>query len=101
MTLDELASLVASGVHVTMEVHGLEAIAYVAYRIDGENRDPICAPGGQSLQFPSRYAAQVALRDAGITEVTFVHRSAYGEMVGMDTVNHETELRETLRISGD
>jgi len=99
MTLDELFSLVTSGVHVTMEIHALEAVAYVAYRLDGERRDPICGPDGQTLQFPSRYAAQVALRDAGVTEATFVHRSAYGEMIGMDTAGQDTELRETLRLS--
>ena len=99
MTLDELSSLLTSGVHVNMEVQGLEAATYVAYRLEGERRDPVCGPDGQTLQFPSRYAAQVALRDAGVTEATFVHRSAYGEMIGMDTAGQDTELREILRLS--
>ena len=99
MTLDELSSLLTSGVHVTMEVHGLEAATYVAYSLEGERRAPICGPDGQTLQFPSRYAAQVALGDAGVTEATFVPRSAYGEMNGMDTAGQDTELRETLRLS--
>ena len=99
MTLDELTSLMTSGVHVTMEVHALEAVIYVAYRLDGERREPICGPDGQSVQFPSRYAAQLALGDAGVTEATFVHRSAYGEMIGMDTADQDTELRETIRLS--
>jgi hypothetical protein len=82
-----------------MEVHGLEAMVYVAYSLNGERRMPICGADGQSVQFRSRYAAQVALRDAGVTEATFVHRSAYGEMIGMDTAGQDTELRETIRLT--
>ena len=99
MTLDELSILMTSGAHVSMEVHALEAVVYVAYRLDGERREPICGPDGQSVQFPSRYAAQLALRDAGVSEATFVHRSAYGEMIGMDTDGQDTELRETMKLS--
>jgi hypothetical protein len=99
MTPEELSNLIASGVHVTMEVHALESTVYVAYRLDGERRVPIATPSGRTVQFPSRYAAQVALRDAGVSEATFIHRSAYGEMIGMDSEGQNTELRETVSFT--
>ena len=54
---------------------------------------------GAVLQVRSRYAAQRALRDAGATAATFIHRSAYGELIGMATVDQDTVLREIMVLA--
>ena len=99
MTLDELSTLLTAGAHVDLEVHGLDPMLYVAYRMDGGKRTPLRGADGAVLQFRSRYAAQRALRDAGATAATFIHRSAYGEMIGMASVDQDTELREIMVLA--
>lgn len=101
MTLEELSTLLTSGAHVNLEVHALDPMLYVAYLREGEKRTPLREAGGDVLHFRSRYAAQRALRDAGAAAATFIHRSAYGEMIGMDTAGQETELREIMVLTDD
>jgi hypothetical protein len=101
MTLDELSTLLTAGAHVDLEVHALDPMLYVAYRLEGGNRTPLRAADGTVLQFRSRYAAQRSLREAGAAVATFIHRSAYGEMIGLDTAGQESELRETMVLADE
>ena len=39
-----------------------------------------------------------ALREAGVASVTFVHRSAYGEMVGLADQGETNELRQVITL---
>jgi len=41
MTLDELSTLLTAGAHVDLEVHALDPMLYVAYRMDGGKRTPL------------------------------------------------------------
>lgn len=84
-----------------LEVHAIDPMLYVAYRLEGDKRTPLRRRNGQVLQFRSRYAAQRALRAAGVAVAAFVHRSAYGEMIGMETIGQETELREIMVLTDE
>jgi hypothetical protein len=96
MTLSQLAARLASGTPAALEIHGFDPMIYVLYVLSGEQSHPICDGRGRPLQYRSRYAAQRALAEAGAREAVFVHRSAYGEMVGLDGSGDETELRERV-----
>ena len=98
MTLDDLQREITAGTPVELEVHAVDPMIYVAYLVDGPARTPISDTSGKSIPFRSRYAVSNALREAGAREATFIHRSAYGEMVGMDTETAPTELRETVTL---
>jgi hypothetical protein len=100
MTLTELSGLIGAGSDPVLEIHGLDPMIYVVYRIVDGTPHPLC-DGRKTMQFRSRYAAQRALAECGATTATFVHRSAYGEMVGLDADGAETELRETVFLSRD
>jgi hypothetical protein len=100
MTLAELTALTASGQRPAMEVHGLTPTVYVVYHAESDRLTPL-SDGQQPMKFPSRAAAQRALRRAGLERATFVHRSAYGEMIGLDGSGELTELRETIHLSTD
>ncbi len=101
MTLDDLSILLTAGANVDLEVHALDPMLYVAYRLEGDARTPLRQPDGAVLQFRSRYAAQRALREAGAATATFIHRSAYGEMIGMDTAGQDAELREIMVLTDE
>ena len=101
MTLEELQRLIAAGDQVELEVHGLDPMLYVIYRMEQRGPTALRDARGATLKYRSRYAAQCALADCGASRATFVHRSAYGEMVGLDTVGAATELREPLLLSRD
>ncbi len=97
MTLTELSDLCTAGVPVAVEIHALAPMMYVAYRVESEHRTPI-RDAGDTLRFPSRAAALDALRQTGLAEATFIHNSAYGEMVGLDASADSTEFRETIPL---
>jgi hypothetical protein len=100
MTLTELGALIEAGVEPVLEIHGLDPMLYVVYRIVDGRPQALCDARG-TMQFRSRYAAQRALAECGATTATFIHRSAYGEMVGLDTEDSANELRETVFLSRD
>ncbi|MEM7220432.1 MAG: DUF6482 family protein [Pseudomonadota bacterium] len=101
LTLDDLAARVRARNTPGLELLGVDPIVYVIYAIDGAAREPLVDKRGKSLQFRSRGAALDALRKCGVTAVDFVHRSSYGEMVGLDDANGSNELRERLIIPAD
>jgi len=55
---------------------------------------------GENLVYRSRYAADQACARAGFTEVTLVHESAYGEMVGLEP-GGDTQLQQTYPVKLD
>jgi hypothetical protein len=81
----------------TVEVHALTPMMYAVFLNIDEQRIPVGDRQG-TLRFPSRHAAQRALQLAGITEATFIHRSAYGEMIGVAGDAAATDFRETIRF---
>ena len=101
MTLKQLNALVASGASPQVEVHAIDPMVYLVFRVTGERREPVDSPGGAGRPFRSRYAATQALAEAGIERITFIHRSAYGEMIGMEGSSEHSELRETVVLRPD
>lgn len=97
MTLTELTDLCTSGIPVEVEIHALTPMMYVVYRVDGDQRSPL-RDDREALSFPSRAAAVDALRQTGLDEATFLHNSAYGEMIGLEGSGASTEFRETISL---
>ncbi len=81
-----------------LEVHAVDPMIYLVFHCVGKDLQPVTDERGATLRFRSRYAALTALRDAGVLEVDFVHKSAYGEMVGIDDNTGSNELRERVRL---
>ena len=98
MTLAELATLISGGGHVEVEVHAIDPMIYVAYLVSGERRHPLTERGRRARRFPSRYAAMRALAQTGLPEAVFVHRSPYGEMIGLEGNADENEMRERVPL---
>ncbi|MGA0839548.1 MAG: DUF6482 family protein [Pseudomonadales bacterium] len=96
MTLDELTAQIAKGAKPMLEIHGLDPVLYTAFAVVEGQPQALCDRRGKPLNYRSRYAAQRALAATGAREAVFIHRSAYGEMVGLDDVGNETELRERV-----
>lgn len=82
---------------MAVEIHALTPMLYVAYRVEDGRRTPL-RDGRDTLRFPSRAAAVDALRKTGLEEATFIHQSAYSEMVGLDGDQNATALRETIPL---
>jgi hypothetical protein len=101
MTLAEITTLISSGGHVEVEVHAVDPMIYVAYLVSGKRRQPVTGRGRRARQFPSRYAAMRALAKTGLAEAVFVHRSPYGEMIGLDGNADESEMRERVSLQAE
>ena len=99
MTLNELKRAVAADPQLVplVEVHSVDLALYVAYCRHGERMTPVTS-GARALRFKSRYAAFKALKGVGLTEVEFVHRCAYDEMIGMPSADNGAEMRETINL---
>lgn len=100
MTLEELSRLCERGAGPSVELHALTPMMYVAYHVHGERRTPLADQRG-TLQFTSRYAAQSALAGTGLRQATFVHESAYDEMVGQPPAVESNALREAIVLRRD
>ena len=98
MTFAELRSMARAGVEISIEVHSLDPSIYQVFQRFGEHLVPITERGRSAL-FTSRHAALSALAELGLNEVHFVHRSAYGEMIGGETPFDRTELRQRVGIA--
>ncbi len=92
-TLEKIA---VSGAGI--EVHAVDPMIYLVFQRTHEHLEPVVDANGATLAFRSRYAALAALRDAGVQELEFIHRSAYGEMVGIDDQSGANEFRERVRL---
>lgn len=99
MTFDEIRRSLRDGDPVSLEVHALSASVYQLFRRTTDGVVPVTGSRGRSALYRSRYAALQALADLGLDRVDCVHRSAYGEMIGMGASHAETELRESVPIA--
>jgi hypothetical protein len=81
-----------------VELHAVDLTIYLVFSAQGDSLLPVVGKNGERLRFPSRAAAQLALKEAGLTRLDFVHHSAYGEMVGLDYATGTTELRQTVDL---
>ena len=98
VTAKALARELRAGLQARFEVHSSDPMVYVAFCCSVDQRRVICAAGRFKRHFPSRYAAYKALQEIGVSEVTFVHRSAFGEMIGMEGQSGSNEYRETIDL---
>lgn len=99
MTLDEIRRMVAGGRRPSLEVHAIDPMIYLVFECASDTLTPITDRNGQTLRYPSRFAALNALQQTGIPEVDFVHRSAYGEMVGLEDAGDSSEFRQRVRLT--
>jgi len=98
MNLKELESLARAGGEAIIEIHSIEPSIYLVYQRFGERLMPVADDTGSQACFNSSYASFKALAGLGVTEVAFVHRSAYGEMIGIETPHNDTELRQIVSL---
>ncbi len=98
MTFAEIRSLAKAGIEISIEVHSVDPSIYQVFQRFGDHLVPVTQRGRSAL-FTSRTAALSALADLGLDEVHFVHKSAYGEMIGAETAFDRTELRQRVGIA--
>jgi hypothetical protein len=98
MQLTDITTLIESGVEPELELHAVDPMIYQLFNRVGEALVPVRGPAGSAVRFTSRHAALSALRETGLSRVAFVHRSAYGEMIGVTGSSADTELRELIRL---
>jgi hypothetical protein len=98
MTLKEIGKLSKAGGHASIEVHAVDPSIYQIFQRFSGRLVPV-TDSDRSARFPSRFAALKALADLGLDEVAFVHRSAYGEMIGAESPYELTELRQKVSIA--
>lgn len=79
MTLMELRRRLAAGQEPEAEIISVEGMVYVV-RLAGESL--LSDDHGDTLRFPSAYAAGRLLSAAGLTRAWLLHHSPYDEMVG-------------------
>ncbi len=94
ITLENIAATASAGI----EVHAVDPMIYIVFQRRDEHLEPVVDEKGTTLAFRSRYAALTALREAGVQELDFIHRSAYGEMVGIDDQSGSNEFRERVKL---
>ena len=97
MNLSELENALSRGDSPEIEIHAIEHM-YITYLRAGEELIPLVNHKQQTLKYKSRYQALSALAETGLDAVDFVHRSAYGEMIGSAEAG-ETELRQTIDLN--
>ena len=98
MTLKEIENLTRAGAHIAIEVHAVDPSIYQIFQRFSSRLVPVTGRDGNA-RFTSRFSAMKALADLGLEEVDFVHRSAYGEMIGTETPFDATELRQKISIA--
>ena len=95
MKLNELKQLMRNQKSPTVEVHSIDTSIYLIFCCQYDEQVPLKAANGDNLIFRSRKRAFDALRDIGVRQADFVHKSAFDEMVGVGD-GTPTEHRETI-----
>ena len=95
MQLNELKQLMRNQKSLTVEVHSIDTSIYLIFCCQDDEQAPLKAANGDNLIFRSRKTAFNALRDIGVKQADFVHKSAFDEMVGVGD-GTPTEHRETI-----
>lgn len=104
MTLKELEAALAEGDEYKATVLAADAVVYLlqvhAPVEVGNSTITLTNSRGENLVFRSRSAADQAFARVGFKEVTLVHESAYGEMVGLEP-GGDTKLQQTYPVTID
>lgn len=104
MTLKELAAALAGGAEIDAMVFAVDPVVYLLQiQCEGETSGlPVTLQNekGTRLVYRSRYAADQAFALAGVKQVTLVHNSAYGEMVGLSGDGDNT-MRHSYPVAAD
>ena len=113
MTLEELRAALVRGDSYKALVRSADPTVYLLQvepvleedQKEGQNQgatQPITLTNarGENLVYRSRSAADQACAQAGFKEVTLVHESAYGEMIGLEP-GGDTRLQQTYPVSVD
>ena len=95
MDLQALSQMLSRGSQPQVEVHAVDPSIYLIFCCQDDERAPLKAANGDNLIFRSRNRAFDALRDIGVKQADFVHKSAFDEMVGVGD-GIPTEHRETI-----
>jgi len=105
MKIEELKQSLGNGVRYDAFVLAADAIVYLVqvrpHHDGAASIDPptcIADSSGRNLVFRNRSDAQQCLARIGFTQVTLIHNSAYGEMIG-GPVGGDTTLSQTYPIS--
>lgn len=99
MNLRVLKTRIASGDTPCIELHAIEQIMYIPYERVDDVLKPLTDGRARTLQFRDRYRACLALAATGLSQLEFVHRSSYGEMIGAEGGMAQTEMRQLIDLS--
>ncbi len=95
MLLKEIKQSLGREKPLAFEVHSIDPCIYLIFCCHDDERTPLKAANGDNLIFRSRNRAFDALREIGVKQADFVHKSAFDEMVGVGD-GSSTEHRETI-----
>ena len=99
MDLQAISQMLSRGLQPRVEVHAVDPSIYLIYCKIGEQLKPLLRRDGSILKYRSRSAATRDLREAGLKNVEFVHRSAFEEMIGVAENAQPTEHRERIKLT--
>ena len=99
MDLQAISQMLSRGLQPHVEVHAVDPSIYLIYCKIGEQLKPLLRRDGSILKYRSRSAATRDLREAGLKNVEFVHRSAFEEMIGVAENAQPTEHRERIKLT--
>ena len=99
MDLQAISQMLSRGLQPSVEVHAVDPSIYLIYCKIGEQLKPLLRRDGSILKYCSRSAATRDLREAGLKNVEFVHRSAFEEMIGVAENAQPTEHRERIKLT--
>jgi len=104
VTLKELKAALEEGQEYKATVLAADAVVYllqVQAPVEvGDSTVTLTNSRGENLVYRSRSAADQAFARVGFKEVTLVHESAYGEMVGLES-GGDTKLKQTYPVTLD
>lgn len=104
ITLKEVTAALRAGEQYKATVLAADAVVYllqVQAPVEvGVSTLTVTNSRGENLVYRSRSAADQAFARAGFNEVTLVHESAYGEMVGLEP-GGDTKLQQTYPVTVD
>ncbi len=110
MTLKELKNAVSAGEKVTAQVLAADPMVYLLQVLisDGHTAGAqrssqltLQNARGENLVYRSRYAADQAFARAGLSSVTLVHESAFGEMVGLEAGPNRMEQTYPVKLDNE
>lgn len=110
MTLKDIKSAIASGKNIKAQVLAADPLVYllqvVLPDVDGRSATkglPLTLQNsrGENLVYRSRYAADQAFARTGVSEVTLVHESAFGEMVGLEQGVNRMEQTYPVKLDSE